>query len=172
MKIVNGILFKANWLACVIGGALWGALGVIALLGFSAFAGSIRKDLPLVVGLAGAGAVLDTAWIFFGILDYGAAFAPVWIIMLWVGLALTLNHAFSFMVDRPLMGALFCGLAAPMTYLGGQSLGAVVVPQPIMLGIIAVTWGILFWVVLRYLQGQQETEAGKLIVDPDESAAF
>lgn len=152
MKIVNGILFKLNWIACVVGGAIWGAFGIAALLGFSVYAGSWRRDLPLVLGLGIVGALLDTLWIMLGVLDYGTVVAPLWIIMLWIGLALTLNHAMSFFASRPVVGAVLSGGAAPVTYLSGQSLGAVVVPDVYLLGVIALTWGLLFYAVFKYLQ--------------------
>ena len=165
MKIVNGILFKLNWIACVVGGAIWGAFGIAALLGFSLYAGSWRRDIPLVLGLGIVGAVLDTLWIMLGVLDYGTTLAPPWIIMLWIGLALTLNHAMSFFASRPVLGAVLSGGAAPVTYLSGQSLGAVVVPNVFLLGIIAITWGLLFYAVFKYLQSQSGVLLNRLSCD-------
>ncbi|MEM7098821.1 MAG: DUF2878 domain-containing protein [Pseudomonadota bacterium] len=154
MKVINGVLFKLNWIACVVGGALWGALGVAALIGFSGYAGTLKRDAGLALCLGAIGAALDTLWIALGWLDYGTLFAPLWIIMLWVGLALCLNHAMAFFVSRPLLGGALSGAAAPLTYLSGASLGAVVVPNAWWLGVIGLVWGVLFTGVFWYLQNQ------------------
>ena len=160
MNLVNAVLFKANWFACVLGGTFWGALGITGLLAFSVVRNTWRQDLALLALLAGVGALLDTTWIHLGILDYGTVFAPIWIIFLWMGLAMTLNHAMSLFQQRPLLGAILSGAAAPVTYLGGQSLGAVSVPTPELLGIVAVVWAGLFYALFRYLGSRATTAAG------------
>ncbi len=155
-KLVNAVLFKVNWLACVLGGPIWGALG-IALLGvFSVWSGKWRRDWPLAVTLAVTGFALDTAWIALGVLDYGMPFAPLWIVFLWIGLALTLNHAMSVFQEHVALGALLCGTAAPVTYLSGEMLGAVVVINPPLLSTIAIAWAGLFYGLFRYLAGRRE----------------
>ena len=155
LKVANGLIFKAHWLACVLGGVYWGLAGIAALIAFSFAVDFLRRDLPLAAALGGIGAALDTLWIELGILDYGVAFAPAWIILLWVGLALTLNHAMHVFTTSPLIGGLLSGCAAPLTYMSGQALGAVVVPSPLQLTIIALTWGILFYLVFLLLARQQ-----------------
>ena len=162
MKILNAVLFKANWLACVIGGALWGVLGVAALIVFSITVRTWHRDAALLVLLAGIGAVLDSLWIQLGILDYGTRLAPLWIIMLWMGLAMTLHHAMSMFQTRPLLGAVLAGGAAPMTYLTGESLGAVSVANPWLLSIIAVAWAGLFYVLFRRLASSDVENAERL----------
>ncbi|GIS18608.1 MAG: hypothetical protein CM15mP120_05240 [Pseudomonadota bacterium] len=59
------------------------------------------------------GLILDSAWIHLGILDFGAdslnvrtTIAPLWIVMLWVAVGLSLFEALGFFVKRPLVGAL------------------------------------------------------------------
>ena len=165
MKLVNAILFKLNWIACVVGGAYWGAFGVAALVGFSIYAGTSKRDLSLALFLGAVGAALDTLWITFGWLDYGTLLAPIWIVMLWIGLALCLNHAMAFFIDRPVIGGILSGMAAPLTYLSGASLGAVVVPNVWWLAAIGVVWAGLFFGVFSHLQDQGQAYAQDLDQD-------
>ena len=151
MNVLNAVLFKVNWFACVVGGALWGLAGIGALLVFSHFANSLRRDLVLVGIFMLLGAILDTIWIASGILDYGTRIAPLWIVMLWMGLAFTLNHAMAYFKQQPLIGALLAAGAAPVTYLTGQSLGAVVVPDTAMLGCVAAAWFAMFYLTFSQL---------------------
>ena len=157
-KVANALIFKAHWLACVLGGAYWGLARIVSLIAFSFAVDFLRRDLPWAVALGAIGAGLDTLWIALGILDYGAGFAPAWIIMLWVGLALTLNHAMYVFTSAPLIGGLLSGCAAPLTYMSGQALGAVVVPSPMQLLVIALTWAVLFYIVFVALARQQTSK--------------
>ncbi len=157
--VVNALLFQATWFACVIGGAQgqwqWGALGILALLGFSFWRNSLARDVALLSVLAVVGFCLDSLWAATGVLDYGAqtnywgavALAPVWITLLWMGVGLTTRHSLKFLADRPALGALLAGGAAVPSYLGGQRLGAVVVPEWASLGIIALAWALAFFVL-------------------------
>jgi hypothetical protein len=159
MKIVNLLLFNLNWFACVIGGAAWGSMGLIALLTYSAYVGSWRTDIRLALSLAVCGWIVDSLWIYFGVLDYGTAYAPVWIVMLWVGLAFTLNHSMSPFISKPLIGGLAAAVAAPLTYLSGAALGAVNVLNATGILLISLVWCVLFFGIFRYLQLHKEKSA-------------
>lgn len=158
MKILNAILFKLNWIACVVGGPLWGAATLTAFTAFSVYARTWRDDLVLVFGLVLIGAVLDTTWIHVGLLDYGTSLAPVWIIQLWAGLAFTIHHAMAIFKEKPLLGAVLSGLAAPVTYLSGESLGAVTVPHVEGLAVIGIVWFVLFFGIFRINQPTQSAD--------------
>ena len=150
--IINAVIFKLHWVACVVGGSLWGVAGALGMIAFSWRVGTLQRDAWIAFLLAPAGWFLDTTWITLGILDYGAySTAPLWIVLLWVGLAFALCHAMSMFVDRPWLGGLLTLFAAPGTYLAGQSLGAVSVPDVWMLGVISIAWGSLFYAVFTLL---------------------
>lgn len=153
--IINGVLFQATWFACVLGGAngwFWpGVLGVLALIVSLSQSPALRHDALLAMVLLPVGTALDTLWIKTGILDFnGASIAPAWIILMWLAVALTVNHSLAFFRDRPLFGALAVLGAAPLSYLAGARLGAVVIPEPALLAVIAVTWAVLFYGVFRF----------------------
>lgn len=150
--VVNAGLFQANWFACV----AWGATGAPAfalvtlssLLLFSARGGALRVDLVLALLLAVVGLALDSLWIRLGILDFhGVGLAPVWIVMMWMGVALTVNHSLSLFLERPWLGALLAAGSAPLCYLGGQRLGGVIVASELGLALVALAWLLIFAVV-------------------------
>ncbi len=74
----------------------------------------------------------------------GAAVAPVWIVLLWVAVGLTLNHCLSMFKERPWLGGLLAGLGAPLSYLGGERLGAVSIDEHWQLLWISPVWLLLF----------------------------
>lgn len=154
-NILNAVLFQAIWFACVLGGAhgwFWpGALGVLLLILSLAPSPALRHDALLATLLMPIGALLDTLWIHTGVLDFnGAAIAPAWIILMWLAVALTINHSLEFFRDRPLLGAAAVFCAAPLSYLAGERLGAVIVPDPILLVAVSTTWAVLFYGAFRF----------------------
>ncbi|MCB1683651.1 MAG: DUF2878 domain-containing protein [Pseudomonadales bacterium] len=149
-NIVNLVLFNLTWFACVLGGSLIGLVGVAALLCFSITQGTWRADGALAVFLIVVGWSLDSVWVAFGVLDFDSRFAPLWIGLLWVAVGFSINHSLAFFRDQPVLGALITGLCAPLSYLGGEKLGAVVVPEVAALGVISISWVVLFYGVYTY----------------------
>lgn len=153
-NIVNLVLFNLTWFACVMGGSVAGMLGIAALLCFSFTQGTWRSDGALAVFLLTVGWSLDSVWIAFGVLDFGTRFAPLWIGLLWVAVGFSINHSLTFFRDQPVLGALITGLCAPISYLAGERLGAVVVPEVAALGVISISWAVLFYGVYTYAKNQ------------------
>jgi hypothetical protein len=144
-NLLNAGLFQGAWFACVLGGAagtsVWGAGAVAGLAAFAAFGDRLRSDFAFALAAGLFGFALDTLWIRTGVLDYaGASVAPAWIVLLWVGVGFTLNHSLAVFCARPWLGGLLAGLSAPLSYLGGARLGAVAVPDPWLLGFVALAW--------------------------------
>jgi hypothetical protein len=157
-NLLNAGLFQVAWFACVLGGARdvssWGLLSVFALLVYALTAPTRRSDLSMAAVAAAVGFLVDTLWIRTGILDYhGAAVAPLWIVLLWVGVGLTINHSLSLFKARPWLGGLLAGAGAPFSYLAGERLGAVSVPDPWLLPIISLVWALLFLVAFTLARG-------------------
>lgn len=125
---------------------LWPGVLALVLLVASVSGTSCRRQDVLVAMLAlPVGLVLDTLWIRLGVLDYGGVnFAPPWILLMWIGVALTINHSLVMLRDRPLLGALVVAVFGPLSYVGGDRLGAVVVPQLQSLWMVSLSWGLFF----------------------------
>jgi hypothetical protein len=145
-RIANALLFQALWWGCVAGGASWGAIGLAGMVACNAWFGTLRRDLPLVIALGIGGWLLDSAWAQVGVLDFGSPYAPPWIAMLWCGVALALNQSLAWFQSRPATGAALAAICAPFTYLAGQQLGAVLIPDVRLMAVIAVVWAGVFYV--------------------------
>jgi hypothetical protein len=148
-NLFNAALFQVAWFACVLGGARdtssWGVLSVLALLVYALTARTRRADLTMGLVAAVLGFLVDTLWIRTGILDYqGAAVAPLWIVLLWVGVGLTINHSLSLFKARPWLGGVLAGACAPLSYLAGERLGAVTIADPWLLPVVSLVWAALF----------------------------
>ena len=165
LSVVNFLLIKVAWLACVVGGTLPGALVIALMFGLCFYQGRWQRERRFVVGLALLGLILDSIWIQLGILDFGSgalqlgslALAPLWIVLLWVAVGLSLFEALGFFVRRPFLGAVIVGAAAPLSYSTGAQFGAVVIPSTAMLMVIALVWVVVFGLVFELARRAQQT---------------
>ncbi len=164
--VVNQGLFQLSWPACVIGAAygwLWGGLIVVAALALWQLHPANRHhlDVPMVAICLFLGLALDTAWIQLGLLQFASAWpwpsvAPGWIMLLWLALALVINHSMGAFKHRLWLLAVLGGIGSPMSYYAGSRFGAVEWLAPAWQVALAtgLSWAIvlplLFWLAKRY----------------------
>ena len=154
--VANVLLFQLCWVAFVGGagkGRWW--LGFPLLAGFAAWQLAIsrwpRADVLLIVVSAVLGFAMDSALVQAGLLEYSApvpweGFAPLWMVGLWIGFALTLNHSMTFLHGRPALAALLGVIAGPFAYwIAASQWNAATLHEPMWqpLAALAVAWGIL-----------------------------
>ena len=68
---------------------------------------------------------------------------PIWIVVLWVLFALTLNHSLSWLKGRVVLAAIFGALGGPLAYVAGEKLMAVTIVEPNTLLILAIGWAFI-----------------------------
>jgi hypothetical protein len=159
--LINQGFFQLSWPACVIGAAygwLWTGLlvvGVMALWQLNR-ANRHRLDGRMIAVCLALGLVLDTAWVRLGLLEFAmpwpsAGYAPLWIMLLWLALALVINHSMSAFKHRLLLVGVLGGLGSPMSYFAGSRFGAVEWLAPAWQVVLAtgISWALvlplLFW---------------------------
>lgn len=122
----NLLGFQIVWLAAVAGAGkgLWWS-GVLALAVFATlqltFSARRAADLRLMGAAATVGLLLDSAWIWTGLVDFAtpmpvAWLAPAWILVLWLAFALTLNHSMASLQGRPWIAAVLGAIGGPLAY--------------------------------------------------------
>lgn len=163
---INQGLFQISWPACVIG-ASWGVAGwtgtlVVAALAVWQLHPQRRhpNDWRMVGVCLAIGFVLDSLWVRTGLLAYAmpwpsTGFAPFWILLLWLAMALVLNHSMSVFKGRLLLIAILGGIGSPMSYYAGANFGAVEWLAPAWQVVLAtgLSWALLlpalFWLAGR-----------------------
>ena len=150
--LVNAVLFQVTWFSAVLGGSLPALAACGVLTAHLVFRSSLRADITIAAITTAVGFCLDTLWIHLNVLDFnGATLAPVWIVVLWTALGLSLNHSMSVFLRRPLIGAILAGASAPLSYLSGAALGGVIVPERVLLAVVSASWFVFFYLLFRYL---------------------
>lgn len=135
MILVNALLFQCLWFAAVLGaarGLWWPALPALAVLiaWCLRYSTWTRLDLRLMWVSAILGLVAESAFALTGVIDYATALpseslAPFWILLMWCGFGLTINHSLWPLVRRPWTAALSGAVFGPLAYFGAARLGAV-----------------------------------------------
>ncbi|WP_429076984.1 DUF2878 domain-containing protein [Aeromonas veronii] len=148
--------FNLYWLLAV----KWqqpGPLLVILLLHFL-FSPSRRRDWRLLP-IAVAGCLLDALLWQLGLFRLPAGF-PLWLVLLWLGFALTLAHGMRWLLRLPRwQQALFGMVGGTSSYVAGAAMGAVHLPWGIGISaaLLAVIWmwwlPVLLWVMVK-LEGE------------------
>lgn len=179
----NALAFQAVWLAAVGGaGRGWWWSGPLALAIFAAWQLSTsrwpRAD-ALLMGAAGVGGfAVDTLWLQAGLMQFvqpvpWAAAAPVWIVALWMGFALTLNHSMAALKRRPWAAAALGAIGGPVAYLAAErAWQAVTLSQPSWqpLLALALAWGALTPALLalgtRLQAGTRSRDGATLVETP------
>ncbi|MEL6366717.1 MAG: DUF2878 domain-containing protein [Pseudomonadota bacterium] len=152
----NLILFKAGWLACVLGaanGMPW--LGPLAVLVVAAehlrSAKAPLEELKLLGLAAAIGTVWESVLVVTNLLDYGTSsnLAPYWIIAMWVLFATTLNIGMNWLKRHWIIAMIAGGVGGPLAFFSGSKAGAVTfVEGTNSLIAIGVGWALLLPVLV------------------------
>ncbi len=159
--LVNQGLFQAAWPACVVGAAFnvawtgWLVVGALAAWQLQA-SRRHRLDWRIIAVCLAVGLTLDTAWIRLGLLEYtmpwpSPNFAPAWIMLLWLALALVINHSMAVFKQRLLLVGVLGAVSSPLSYFAGSRFGAVEWLAPAWQVVLAtgLSWAVLlpalFW---------------------------
>jgi hypothetical protein len=165
-KTVNLIAFQIGWFAAVLGaahGEPW--LGVVVIpfvLGLHLlFSSDWRPELLLALCAAATGFAFDSALIAAGVFSpvpylFPEPFSSLWMVLLWVNLATTLNVSMAWLRGRYVLASVFGAFGGPLAYYSGAKLGAMMgMPDPGDLLGIGIAWAValpLLYGVARVLK--------------------
>ena len=160
--LLNVVFFQVLWLASVGGagrGYWWLGLPVLAVFLVYHFSVSTcrRADAQLLIVSVVLGFIADSVLLQFGLLRFEQpvpwlSFAPVWIVTLWAGFALTLNHSMSFFQTRPVWAVLFGFFGGPLAYYFAANVWKAAVltaPSLHVYGALALVWAIMTPLLLK-----------------------
>ncbi len=154
-NLINLLCLQVLWFVAVIGASA--GLVSPAFLILNAFmvwqllpANREQGDFSLVLVALLLGFILDSSWISLGWIQYSSPnsitrLAPIWILLLWMGLALTLNHSLAWLQQRLGLAALCSAISSPLSYLGAERLGALQLKGDFWLWFfsMALSWSII-----------------------------
>jgi hypothetical protein len=158
----NAVCFQLVWMACVGGAAQgWWWAGPLAVAIFAAWqlplSRSRRADTQLMLVAAVSGFCIDTLWVQLDLMQFSTPLpwkgaAPVWIVSLWIGFALTINHSLASLKAHLWLAALLGAVGGPLAYAIAERVWSAVDladPHWVPLAALAVAWGLLTPALLK-----------------------
>ena len=153
--LINFVLFQLAWFAGILGAAhqqaLIGILGMVlcgALHLRSLPRVSRRAEYVLMFQCFCLGTLIDTVLMHAGIMVYASPnpigfISPLWMSLLWVALAMTLNHSLAWLKNKYWLSAILGSITGPLSYLAGVRLDAGRMPHEIYsLVTLSIVWAL------------------------------
>ncbi len=154
MKIfINVLLYQLIWILCVLGGNTGAIAALPLLLLHLALSGCRDADLKMMGLMAFLGLVVDGTLQQIGFFQFASPGIPMplWLMVIWLGLAITPHHSLAWLKTRPVLSAVFGALGGPAAYWAGVRLGAASFNWPLLqaLAFLSVIWACI-WSLVRY----------------------
>ncbi|QLC73867.1 DUF2878 domain-containing protein [Pseudomonas sp. LPB0260] len=145
--IANALLFQLGWLACVLGGGPWLLLVALAVAVHLLWTASWAAEGKLLFSVFLAGSALDSFLLNLGVFDFGEprTLIPLWLALLWLLLATTLNHCLAWTAQPWWRGSLLGAVGGPLSYYAGAQLADVTLPYGTWptLALVALIWALV-----------------------------
>ena len=157
-KIINFVLFQAGWFIGVLGASynhtfLALTLSIVILLVHFALIKNRILELKLIIIAGLIGLLFDGALLNFDLIIYNDPgllylLTPIWIVMLWMFFAMTLNHSLAWLRQKIYISILFGALGGPLAYIAGEKLGAITLLSTNSIIILSIGWAFITPVLL------------------------
>lgn len=157
--ILNGLMFQAVWLLCILGGDTWVPMAIL-ILAVWLWWRRLPGEMSQITLLSGTGIVMDSIWMVAGLMVFQdslwpqAPLIPLWLMVLWFGFSATLRHSMRFLLGRPRLAALLGATAAPLSYATGAYLADVSI-TPVTLIAVGTGWATLLAVAAHWIHTEQ-----------------
>ena len=152
--IVNGLAYQAIWFFAILWGTPGAAVGCVLILILLVTSKCRVDDLKMVGFLMFLGLLVDGTLQQVGFFTFRSPGFPIpfWLLVIWLGLAMTIHHSLSWLKNKLLLAALFGGLGGPAAYWAGTRLGAASFnwSLPASLLLLAVIWSLMFPAIMLF----------------------
>lgn len=152
--LINLVLFKAGWLACVMLAAAdrpaLATLAVVAVVVVHLLRAAVPvKEAVFLLAAALIGLTWESFLLSTGLLQYpessqSGAWAPHWIVAMWVLFATTVNHGLEWIKRNWMLCSAMGLIGGPLAFWAGAGMGAVSFSDPVLaLFAIGAGWSLL-----------------------------
>lgn len=164
---------QIGWFACVLGAAhqmpwLGPAVSLPLIAWHIARSSQRDSELQLVLCALVIGLILDSALasaslIYFASGSILTGFTTPWMLSLWLGFAITLNHSLKWLMAKPILAVLFGLIGGPLAYWSGAKLGAMTFGT-LWPGLIAIGIGWALAMGIFVLVARRNTSAHRQVL--------
>ena len=156
--LLNFVLFQIGWFACLLLDNLLPLVVTAAILGLHFFVivspTHRRDEALLLLKVLCVGLLLEWVYLRMGVLVNldGTVLPSLWLLMIWVLFGSTFRYSLAWIRNYVWLASLFASVAAPLSYYAGANLNDSVTLGDsllISLGFIAVSWALVFPVLMK-----------------------
>ena len=156
--IINICVYQIVWMLCVFFGNRGALLTLPLFICHLFLMPHRREDMWMMAALLTIGLIVDGALHMSGFITFTETGIPIplWLMVIWLALALLPNHSLKWMKDRLALSSCFGALGGPLAYWAGAKAGAADFGQPLLpsLLLLALIWAII-WPVAMYIASRQ-----------------
>ena len=127
IKIINLIFFYLIWWGCILGiRSNCDYVGPILTLVFIAahlkMVAELKKELILILCCGFLGLTVENLYLYFNFISYEgyliskSFMPPLWVVCIWIALAMTINHSMVFLKDRWIITVICGAIFGPACY--------------------------------------------------------
>ena len=153
MNILNLILYQLIWFLCVLGGNKGAIVALPILLIHLVITRTRGADLKMMGFMLFLGLLVDGTLHQVGFFEFTITGFPIplWLMVIWLGFAITPHHGLAWLKNKPLLWAVFGAIGGPFAYWAGVRLGAASFnwPQMQALATLAFIWAFI-WTLVMY----------------------
>lgn len=158
--IINAVLFQCCWFLAIFSEWYWAVIPLLLMITHIYWI-SPRKfhELKIVAVIAFLGITIDTLFKVSGIHSFGDVLLltgrsiPIWLCILWIGFALTVNHSLNWLVKKTPWFIVGCAIAGPMSYSAGRANGVIDFSNQSLV-LIAIEWIAIALITIYLLRPQ------------------
>lgn len=110
-------------------------------------------DLKLIIIAGLIGLLFDGVLLNFDLIIYNDPglpypYTPIWIVMLWMIFAMTLNHSLAWLSQKYYLAILFGAIGGPLAYIAGEKLGAITLLSTNSIITLSIGWALITPILL------------------------
>lgn len=165
MKILaNALAYQVVWFLAILLGNPGAAAGAVLIFILLVISECREGDLKMIGLLTLLGLIVDGTLQHVGFFTFKSPGFPIpfWLLVIWLGLAMTIHHSLAWLKDKLLLAALFGCLGGPAAYWAGTRMGAASFNWPLAtsLLVLAVIWLLIFPAIMLFSRKLCQSEGG------------
>lgn len=155
MKLIaNGLAYQAIWFSAILWGNSGAAVGCVIITILLATSQRKSDDIKMVAFLMFLGLLVDGTLQQVGFFTFTSPGLPIpfWLLIIWLGLAMTINHSLAWFKDKLLLAAVFGAIGGTAAYWAGTRMGAASFnwSLPTSLLMLAMVWSLVFPTIMLF----------------------
>ncbi len=124
--LVNALAYQAVWFLSILWANPGAIIGCVIILILLVASDRKKQDIKVMGYMMFLGLLIDGTLQQIGFFTFNNPGVPIpfWLLVLWLGLGMTINHSFAWLKERILLSSILGGIGGPAAYWAGVRMEA------------------------------------------------